>query len=304
MRSGQRQGNEPLTSLIFPTFNPGPRLERTWKEVERFLWQTAGSWEILFVCDGCTDGTAERLAELTHGCSNLVRTLSYTPNRGKGYAVRRGLRAARGAWRIFTDVDLAYGFADVLRLAQALWDGAEMAAASRTHPDSRVVVPRHLQGYALRRHLQSRVFGFLTRQLLPLTQHDTQAGLKGMTARMARLLLPHLSCDGFGFDCELLTACARFRVPVAEIPVCVRLEDRTSTTGLRCVGQMVGQLWRIRRAWHHTRPIPMSDNEIGQRQVACAGICQFSTVRGQPTGDSRDRLDGSSRTRWPIQVSP
>src|SRR5690348_17664989 len=32
-----------------------------------------------------------------------------SPNRGKGHAVRQGLLAARGDWRLFTDVDLAYG---------------------------------------------------------------------------------------------------------------------------------------------------------------------------------------------------
>jgi dolichyl-phosphate beta-glucosyltransferase len=175
--------------------------------------------------------------------------VAYAPNRGKGHAVRRGLEAARGQWRLFTDVDLAYGFDDVLRLAETLRAGADVAIASRWHPDSRLIVPTALQGYAYRRHLQSRVFSTLVRWLLPLTQRDTQAGLKGLSARAAELLLPRLRCDGFEFDCELLTACARCGVAVAEVPVHVRYEDTTSTTSMRTMGQMLRALWQIRRAW-------------------------------------------------------
>ncbi len=243
-----------LTSLVFPAYNPGAQVERTWAEVRRFLGVAPGRWEAIFVCDGCTDGTPERLAALTRGESGRVRVLSYSPNRGKGYALRHGLRAARGAYRLFTDIDLAYGWDDVLRVARALWGGAEVAVASRTHPQSRLIVPVALQGYAYRRHVQSVIFAALARLLLPLRQTDTQAGLKGLSARAAWLVLPPARCDGFGFDCELLTACARYRLPVVEVPVRVRFEDRASTTGLRATARMIRELWQIRRTWRQAPP--------------------------------------------------
>jgi glycosyltransferase involved in cell wall biosynthesis len=267
-RRPERGRGEPITSLVFPAYNPGPPVERTCAEVGRFLRHAPGSWEVLFVCDGCTDGTPERLARLTRPDAERVRVLSYAPNRGKGHAVRHGLRAARGAWRLFTDVDLAYSFDDVLRLATVLWDGAEAAIASRTHPDSRLVIAPRLHGYAFRRHLQSLAFSALARLLLPVAATDTQAGLKGLSAHAAGLVLPHLRCDGFGFDCELLTACARYGLAVTEVPVCVTLDDRVSTTGLRSVARMVGELWHIRRAWRQApRPVAVPA-EPGRRDAA------------------------------------
>jgi dolichyl-phosphate beta-glucosyltransferase len=238
-----------VTSLVLPAFNPGPAVERTWRAVGRFLARRLDPWEVLFVLDGCTDGTPDRLARLAESGDPRVRVIDYAPNRGKGYAVRTGLLAARGARRIFTDVDLAYPFRDVLRIDAALRAGAPVAIASRDHPDSRVTVPADVLGYAYRRHLQSRAFGALARALLPITQPDTQAGLKGMTAAVAQAVLPELGCDGFGFDCELLTACARSGVPVAEVPVRVRYDTTASTTGLRATLRMLRELWRIRRAW-------------------------------------------------------
>jgi hypothetical protein len=68
-----------------------------------------------------------------------------------------------------------------------------------------------------------------------------------MTAAVAERVLPGLTCDGFGFDCEFLAACRRLGVPVAEVPVCVRYEDAASTTGLRAVLGMLRELWRARR---------------------------------------------------------
>ncbi len=257
-----------VTSLVFPAYNPGSILERTWRELVEFLKRAPGEWEVLFVCDGCTDGTPARLAELARAESGRVRILSYTPNHGKGYAVRRGLEAARGQWRLFTDVDLAYGFEDVLRVAQALQAGAAVAIASRAHAESLMVLPTRLQGYAYRRHLQSLAFSALVRVLLPLRQRDTQAGLKGLSAAAAQIVLPGLSCDGFGFDCELLTVCQHYGLTIQEVPVCVRYEDRVSTTGIGSMKQMVKELWSIRRSWRRLEPSEPGRATESNRQAA------------------------------------
>lgn len=251
-RNAGRDG--PLMSLVLPAYNPGLSIDLTWRHLAEFLHTTPGNWEILFVCDGCTDGTPGRLHELAAAESHRVQILSHTPNRGKGFAVRRGLEAARGSYRLFTDVDLAYGFDDIQRVAAALRAGSDVAIASRVHPGSRLLMPSSLQGYAYRRHLQSLVFSTVVRCLLPLSFRDTQAGLKGITAQAARLLLPRLQCDGFGLDCELLVASVCQGLTIAEVPVCVRYEDRASTTGIQTMGRMVREIWRIRQVWGHQRP--------------------------------------------------
>jgi dolichyl-phosphate beta-glucosyltransferase len=240
-----------VTSLVLPAYNPGPAVDRTWSAVERFIAGRPDPWEAVFVLDGCTDGTAGRLARLAQTGDPRLRVVSYSPNRGKGHAVRTGLLAARGARRIFTDVDLAYPFEDVLRVDAALRAGAAVAIASREHPESEITLPASVLGYAYRRHVQGRVFSAVARVLLPLRQRDTQAGLKGMTAAVAERVVPELRCDGFGLDCELLTACARSGVAVAEVPVRVRYDSTASTTGLGATLRMIRDLWQIRRAWRH-----------------------------------------------------
>lgn len=247
-----------MFSLILPAYNPGPSVETTWRAVARFLDEQAGSgttWEALFVLDGCTDGTDNRLAALAAEGDARIRVLGYPKNRGKGHAVRVGLLAARAQYRIFTDVDLAYSFEEVLRVANSLRAGADVAIASREHPESRLRVPPSLLGYTFRRRIQSLMFNAVTRRLLRLPHHDTQAGLKGMTAAVAERIVPELKCDGFGIDCELLTAVARCGIAVTETPVVVRYDDRVSTTSTATGFKMLREVWRIRRAWRN-RTVP------------------------------------------------
>lgn len=267
-RSPARGKDDGIVSLIFPTYNPGPRLEATWSAVCDFLVQTPGQWEVLFVCDGCSDGSEQRLLDWARTAPRPIRVLSYQPNRGKGYAVRRGLLEATGDWRIFTDVDLAYGFDDITHVARVLREGAEVAIASRTHPQSLVTMPVGLQAYAYRRHLQSLVFAALARLFLPVRQRDLQAGLKGLSARATRLIVPHLRLDGFGLDCELLTACVRYGLDVTEVPVHVRYEDETSTTGFRAMRRMVSDLWTIRRTWRKAPPAVAEAQTPPEREAA------------------------------------
>ncbi len=238
-------------SLVLPAYNPGAlRLARTWRALSRFQRAQPRPWEIIYVLDGCTDDSAAILTRLRRSAGGArVRVIDLPKNRGKGNAVRAGMLAACGRWRLFTDIDLAYTSDDILRVAKAVRAGAPVAIASREHPESRVELPNRSLPYAYRRHVQGHLFNGLARLLLPLAQRDTQAGLKGMSAAVAEQLIPSLACDGFGFDCEFLTACAAAGVPVEELPVTVRYDDDASTTGWTTGFSMVGELRAVRKRW-------------------------------------------------------
>lgn len=252
-----------MISLVFPAYNPGPKLDRTWRATARFVRGRPDPWEVLFVLDGCTDGTADRLAELAADDPIPgVRVIAYPKNRGKGHAVRTGLLAAGGRVRVFTDVDLAYDFDDIARVADEVAGGAPAAIASRAHPDSVLMIPDRMLWYAFRRKLQSVAFTAATRGVLGLPHPDTQAGLKAFAAGVVEHVAPHLTCDGFGFDCELLLACRRAGVPVTELPVRVWYEEGTTTstaTGFK----MLRELWAVRRRWKRVPLAPYSAAPAG-----------------------------------------
>src|SRR5471030_1561497 len=92
--------SSPVTSLVLPAYNPGLLAERTWDAIREFLAHRPDPWEVIFVCDGCTDGSTEKLVQLVEEAGDSrLRVLHYKPNRGKGFAVRAGSAgsAARAA---------------------------------------------------------------------------------------------------------------------------------------------------------------------------------------------------------------
>jgi glycosyltransferase involved in cell wall biosynthesis len=243
----------PVFSLVLPAYNPGAMAERSLRELQAFVDRQPRSWELIFVCDGCTDGSDVRLAELAGQCAQSVRVLRSARNRGKGYAVRLGLLAARGQYRIFTDVDLAYRLDMVESVAEQLLAGDDMVIASRSHPESEIVMAPGMENYLKKRKLQSVVFSNVARTLLGIRQRDPQAGLKGLSARAAVTVLPYVKCPGFGFDCELIVACKYFGIPIREVPIRVHYDHVVSTTRATTGLKMIGELWRIRKHWQKIR---------------------------------------------------
>ena len=258
-----------MISLVLPTYNPGEKIDSTWYAVRAFLDSRFDDWEVLFVLDGCTDDTALRLDCLSSKCDDdRIRVLSYPQNKGKGYAVRYGLLRARGDVRAFTDVDLAYDFDDVVRVCEAVSEETPFTIACRSHPESLLMIPERLLGYAYRRKGQSHLFRTATRMITGLRYRDTQAGLKAMTAQLVEELAPHMTTNGFGFDCEWLLAAKRAGVTALEMPIRVKYEEGTTTstfTGFR----MLGELMSIRKAWKKKQlPVYLAAAELEYAKAA------------------------------------
>jgi dolichol-phosphate mannosyltransferase len=85
--------------------------------------------EFVFVDDGSTDGTAERLAAAARR-DPRVRVATHARNRGVGAAMRTGFAAASGDAVVAYDADRTYPAADAPRLLDALRAGADVATAT------------------------------------------------------------------------------------------------------------------------------------------------------------------------------
>lgn len=265
----QPEDDGTLSSIVLPVYNAGPGIRETLSTLERFVRRSQQRWEIVFVCDGCTDGTDHLLRDWVHRQGPTARLIVMPQNRGKGCAVRNGLAAATGEFRIFTDVDLAYGIDEVCKIVERLRQGADLAIASRTCRDSEILLPADMLGYAFARRLQSSIFSCMVRSVLGIPFRDTQAGLKGLTKRAAELLLPLLECNGFEFDCEWLAAASRLGLQIAEVPVRVRYErGAISTTGVGSMAQMVRGLLAIRRRVRRIEPVAGAPSSARRRRAA------------------------------------
>ena len=198
----------PFVSLVIPAYNEAHRLPNTLNRCVEFFRQWGHPWEILVVDDGSTDGTAAAVAALGATVPE-VRCLT-VPHGGKGLAVRAGMLAAGGRWRMFADADLAV---DITQLPDFLVTHADVAIGSREAPGARRI------GEPFTRHLIGRVFNLFVQILVLRGVSDTQCGCKMFSAESARTLFSQSRLRGFGFDVELLYLAKRHGLSLREIPV-------------------------------------------------------------------------------------
>jgi len=225
-------------SVVIPAFNEARRLPPYLEEIIAFFDGRGEPYEVIVVDDGSRDGTAERVRE-TAGAAP-VRVIPLAGNEGKGAAVRHGMLAAVGAFRMFADADGATPISELKRLEAALVAGAEVAIGSRVVRDPAVAVVARPH-----RVLAGRLFnGVVARVGLP-DVGDSQCGFKAFSARAAETIFGKLRTRGFGFDVEVLMLARFYGFRVAE--VAVNWSDKPgSKVGVFKTGP--GMFWEILRA--------------------------------------------------------
>jgi len=158
-------------------------------------------------------------------------------NGGKGAAVRAGMLAARGAYRLFADADGATPIGELKRLEAALSAGADVAIGSRAIAARAVVVRARSHRVAA-----GRVFNALVEWVGLRGIQDSQCGFKAFTGAAAADLFPRLATSGFGFDVELLLRARARGWRVVE--VAINWEDQpASKVGVLKDGPRM--LWQI-----------------------------------------------------------
>jgi dolichyl-phosphate beta-glucosyltransferase len=238
-------------SVVVPVHNGADRLPGHLETLRQFVCARAQPTELILVDDHSEPGAARVLADFVSSVAG-VTLLRNPANRGKGYSVARGMSAARGSVRVFTDADLAYPVAEIERVVHDLETGSDVAIACRVLPESRYLMSPSFFHYLYTRHLMSRVFNRVVRLALLPGILDTQAGLKGFTTRAAELIFPRLTVPGFGFDVELLYIARKHGLRIRQTAVHYRYEDEPSTVRFAADAvTMLRDLARIR--WNDWR---------------------------------------------------
>ncbi len=235
----------PRWSVVIPAFNEADRLPPYLEEVVGYLEGSGAPWEVIVVDDGSTDATADvgLSASRTH---RHVRLLALGRNAGKGAAVRAGMLAATGEYRLFADADGATPIGELKRLEAALAAGAEIAIGSRALADPAVSVSARPH-----RVIAGRLFNWLVERAGLAGIADSQCGFKAFTAAAAIDLFGRLTTSGFGFDVELLLLAQASGYRLAE--VAVNWADRPGSK-VGVVRNGPAMLWQIWRARQRLRP--------------------------------------------------
>ena len=234
----------PAVSIIIPAYEEEDRLSEPLRRIFAFLEAEELAAEVIVVDDGSRDQTtetAERVfAEFPEIQSKVVR---YDKNRGKGYAVKTGLLAARADISVFSDADLSTPIEEIYKLVKPIQNG-EYDVTFGSRALDRSLIGTH---QPWRREQGGKVMNLIIRTMSGLNFYDTQCGFKAFNMKKFRPLLDVMSIDRFGFDVEFLFVAQRHHLKLKEIPVRWNNVEGSKVSVLRDTRRMISELSQIRR---------------------------------------------------------
>ena len=191
-------------SVIVPVYNENATIEKLLNTINEVDIEK----ETIVIDDGSDDGTRETLQKIK---LDGFRTVFHERNRGKGAAIRTGLKYVTGDIVIIQDADLEYDPKEYPRLIQPIVEGkAQVVYGSRfLHP----LTSRNIYYHFV---LGVKLLNLLTYLLYGVKTTDEATCYKVFTAEIIKDI--ELKCEGFEFCPEITAKVCKKGYSIYEIP--------------------------------------------------------------------------------------
>ncbi len=233
-----------LLSIVVPAYRQEHTIKKDLEDVDRIMRRGLPlefNYEIICVVDGVIDNTLKEAKKVK---SSKVRVLSYPKNKGKGYAVRYGMKHAKGNFVSFLDAGRDISPKGVMMLMSHMeWYNADIIVGSKRHPVSQV-------NYPPLRHLFSIGYHFGVKVLFGLPLTDTQSGIKIFKKKVIDKILPRLLVKRYAMDIEMLAVAKYLGFNrIYEGPIEVHFDKRTSnirwSTAIKMLWDTLAVFYRL-----------------------------------------------------------
>ena len=208
----------PQLSIVFPAFDEEHNIGDAIRIALAVASELASDFEIVVVDDGSRDGTATAIEHHSRGDAR-VRVVQHESNRGYGAALRSGLRHARGELVFFTDSDLQFNLAELVKLL-AHTESFDIVAGYRA--------PRR---DPLGRRVIAALWGSVVRLLFGLRVRDIDCAFKVFHRRVIEAM-PIASIGAF-VNTEILVRASSAGYRVHQVPVSHRPRRYGRQSGAR-----------------------------------------------------------------------
>ena len=193
--------SEKFLSVVIPVFNE----EKTIKKVLTEVLKRKEVYEIIVVDDGSKDASSKIAKSIK---TRKIRVITRRVNKGKGNAIRTGLKYARGKLAIIQDADLELRPSDYKKLAQPLLDSrADFVIGNRWKNKKGFLLPM----------IGGRVLTILVNIIFNARYSDSYCGYKLATPSIWKSL--HLCSNRFEIEAEIVARVAQRKLRVAEVEI-------------------------------------------------------------------------------------
>ena len=228
-------------SLVIPMYNESSIIDGALKTFSEYMKSAFEDWELIFVDDGSSDGCGAVVSAAAQ-TEPRIRLCAYSPNRGKGYAVRTGMLSATGDIILFTDCDNAYGTEAVGELAGVFSKSdADIVVGSRN------LSKDGYEGYTFIRKLASKTYIKVISIAAGFRLSDSQCGIKGFRHDAAKKIFSNCEVDRFAFDLEVIMIANKLGYRIEEMPVKIINHRESKVNVLRDSFKMLRDVRRMKK---------------------------------------------------------
>ncbi|MEK7658532.1 MAG: dolichyl-phosphate beta-glucosyltransferase [Patescibacteria group bacterium] len=193
-------------SIIIPAYNEEKRLSKTLSKWQNFLNPGYKVVEIIIVDDGSEDKTEEVAESFKNQLP--IKIIKVIPNRGKGYAVKNGVKKALGDLIFIYDADGAVAPLEINKLLLQI-KNADIVIGSRTAKGAKAKI-------SFMRHIVGICFHIFCWPLLPKIK-DASCGAKLFRKDCAKKIFEMQKIERFAFDIEILWLAKNLNLKIKEV---------------------------------------------------------------------------------------
>jgi glycosyltransferase involved in cell wall biosynthesis len=198
--------------VIMPAYNEETHIRDNLLETSRIISRFVNNYQIIAINDGSSDRTKGKIIEASLMDSH-ISCISYTANKGKGYAICKGVKYADAEYIAFLDSDMELNPSMLRYFLKALQGtDADIAIGSKLHKKSKLKYP-------LSRRIMSIGYYTLLKLIFHMNIKDTQTGIKLFKASVIKPICENLITDGYAFDIEILATATHKGCKIIELPV-------------------------------------------------------------------------------------
>jgi hypothetical protein len=247
----------PQLSIVVPFFNEVGTIDELHRRLSSVLFLIDQDWEIVYVDDGSSDGTAEALTAIADRDSR-VRLVSLARNYGQTAALAAGFDAAAGDVIVAMDGDLQHEPEEIPKLLAKLREGYDIVSGWREQRVDNLWT----------RRLPSKIANWLMAKLSGVSLHDFGTTFKAYRAPVIKRIRLYGDLHRFIPALASWGGARIAEVPIANIP----RPQNQSHYGLSRAWRVAADLITVRFLLRYvTRPLHFF-GPIGFASVAAGAL--------------------------------
>lgn len=239
-------------SFVIPVYNEEKRLKKAFKALKNLkLPRGLKLNEVIFVNDGSTDKTVGILKKNIPSVFPISpislispKIISYSQNKGKGYAVKQGMLASKADYTLFFDADISTPLSEINKFMPYIKNDIDVIIGTRKNGESTVI--KHQPFF---REILGRGFTLITQKFLGLNVTDFTCGFKAFSKQAKEKIFSKSKINSWGYDAEIIFLAQKNNLTIAEKAVTWSNDEQTKVKLHKAIPQTLFDLIKI--LWKH-----------------------------------------------------